>query len=308
MSKALGMRLRSDVNPNNQKRLIDVVEKTNEAKLGAFASMCEDVKSSAASYQGDNILFPASGYALILGSCGAFVAGGVHPKLIADVSASAKILMADMGSDPEIHRICREQAIQLASTYVHKLTPAAAEVILETGLKLHTFKKDGENRLSPEEVVLRANCIARGRASLGQAQPTGADIDGEVDGAHLKESIAQHGWARTITISAMMVIDRIPNRQVAYQFLLEELDGARQGNDASQAAARRSGISPEEYIGALNRSRPEVDGPEGPQQLLMELSLQLADDRELMAKFRCDVGRTVQEHFRLDPNMDNFNG
>ena len=96
-----------------------------------------------------------------------------------------------------------------------------------------------------------------------------------------------------------MVIDRISNREIAYQFLLEELDGARQGNEASQAAARRSGISPKEYIGTLNRSRPEVDGPDGPQQLLMKLTFQLADDQELMAKFRCDVGRAVQEHFKL---------
>ena len=166
VSKTLGMALRSDVNPNSQKRLIDVVEKTSEAKLGAFASMCEDVKLSAPSYRGDSILFPASGYALILGSCGAFAAGGVHPKLISDFSALAKILLTDIGTDPEIHRICREQAIQLASTYVHKLTAASAEVIVEMGLKLHAFIEDGESRLSPEEVVLRANRIARDRAAF----------------------------------------------------------------------------------------------------------------------------------------------
>lgn len=166
LSKALGMTLRPDVNPNSQKRLIDVVEKTHEAKLGAFASMCEDVRSSGLSYVGDNILFSSAGYALILGSCGAYVAGGVHPKLISDYSAIAKTLMGDIGNDPEIHGICREQAVALASTYVYKLTPEAAEIIMETALKLDVFTKDGESRLSPEEVVLRAKRIARDRASL----------------------------------------------------------------------------------------------------------------------------------------------
>lgn len=121
----------------------------------------------------------------------------------------------------------------------------------------------------------------------------------EEENAFLRKSIADNGWQGTILIAAMMVIGRIPNTTVAYQFLLEELDGARQGNEYAQQTARRSGISPHEYIGALQNSQPEVDGPDGPQQLLMGLSFQLADDPALMAKFRCDVGRTIQEHFNL---------
>lgn len=165
VSKALGMSLRPAVDPSRQKRLIDVVEKINQAKLGAFASMCEDVRSSAQNYRGDNILFSSAGYALILGSCGAYVAGGVHPKLISDYSGMAKTLMADIGSDPVAHRICKEQAIALASTYIHKLTPQAAEIIIETGLKLDAFTNDGESRLTPDEVVLRAKRIARARTA-----------------------------------------------------------------------------------------------------------------------------------------------
>jgi len=165
VSEALGMSLRPAMDPNRQKRLIDVVEKTNQAKLGAFASMCEDVRSSAQSYRGDNILFSSAGYAMILGSCGAYVAGGVHPKLISDYSEMAKTLMADIGNDPETHRICRDQAIALASTYVNKLTPQAAEIIIETGLKLNTFTNDGESRLTADEVVLRAKRIARTRTA-----------------------------------------------------------------------------------------------------------------------------------------------
>lgn len=163
VSKALGMSLRPAMDPNRQKRLIDVVEKTNQAKLGAFASMCDDVRSSAQSYKGDNILFSSAGYALILGSCGAYVAGGVHPKLIADYSEIAQTLMADIGDDPEVHRICKEQAIALASTYVSKLTLQSAEIIIENGLNLDVLTNDGESRLTPEEVVLRARRIARAR-------------------------------------------------------------------------------------------------------------------------------------------------
>jgi hypothetical protein len=160
VSNTLGTTMWPTEEPNGQKRLIDVVKKTNKTKLGAFASMCEDVRSSAQSYRGDNILFCSAGYALILGSCGAYVAGGVHPKLILDTLVVAKTLMADIGSDQEIHQICRKQAVALASTYVHQLTPESAEVIIEMGCKLDVFTKEGESRLSPEEVVLRAKRIA----------------------------------------------------------------------------------------------------------------------------------------------------
>lgn len=133
-----------------------------------------------------------------------------------------------------------------------------------------------------------------------QRRPIGhSNHDAEEDTAYLKKSITKNGWQGTITIAAMMVIARIPNKEIAHQFVLEELDGASKGNEYSQETARCSGISPNEYIGALKRSRPEVDGPDGPQQLLMELSFQLADDRELMAKFRCDVGRAIQDHFEI---------
>lgn len=167
VSNALGMALRPTVDPKSQKRLIDVVEKTNNAKLGPFASMCEDVRSSAQSYRGDNILFYSAGYALILGSCGTYVAGGVHPKLVLDTLTAARTLMAGSGSDPEVTRICKEQAVALARTYVHKLTLEAAEVITEMGCKLDVFTKDGETRLSPEDVVLRAKHIARNNPSFG---------------------------------------------------------------------------------------------------------------------------------------------
>ena len=161
VSTALGMSLRPAVDPKRQIRLIDVVEKTNQAKLGAFASMCEDVRSSAESFRGDNILFSSAGYALILGSCGAYVAGGVHPKLISDYSGIAKTLMADIGSDPETHQICKEQAFALASTYVSKLTPRAAEIIIEMGLKLDVLANAGESRLTADEVASRAERVAR---------------------------------------------------------------------------------------------------------------------------------------------------
>lgn len=144
-----------------QKRLIDVVEKTCTAKLGAFASMCDDVKTSADKFVGDDILFASSGYALILGACGAYVAGGVNPKLITDFYVCAQSLMASIGDNQELHRVCKKQAVDLASTYVRHLNPEAAEVIMKTGLEFNVFAEGGKGRMSPDEVVQHARRIAR---------------------------------------------------------------------------------------------------------------------------------------------------
>ncbi len=104
----------------------------------------------------------------------------------------------------------------------------------------------------------------------------------------------EHATDRFVQIIAQ----KLPTRQVAYRFILEELDGASKGNAASQRFARESGIASAEYLGALSRSTPEVDGPEGPQQLLLGLSLQISD-RDQMADFRCKIDDKIMQSFQL---------
>lgn len=143
------------------KTLLDLVEKSSAAKLGAFASMSEDVRASADQFAGNDMLFGAAGYAILLGACGAYVAGGVHPKLIADYTAVAKTLMDGIENDRALQEACKKQAFDLGSTYVRGLTPEAAEVILKAGLQLEVFAGQGEARLSPEVVVKHAKRMAR---------------------------------------------------------------------------------------------------------------------------------------------------
>ena len=73
-------------------------------------------------------------------------------------------MIADVQGNPEAVDICKSQAVALASTYVHKLTPEAADVIIEMGLKFERLVDDDKERLSPDEVVLRARRIARDKA------------------------------------------------------------------------------------------------------------------------------------------------
>lgn len=117
--------------------------------------------------------------------------------------------------------------------------------------------------------------------------------------SQLEQLIAKEGMECASAKFAEIVSQRLPTRAVAYKFILEELDGASQGNEYSKNFAKNSGIPVVSYDGALNTSYSEVDGPEGPQQLLLAHSMQLMPKQALAAEFRCNVDNFVMKRFKL---------
>lgn len=117
--------------------------------------------------------------------------------------------------------------------------------------------------------------------------------------SQLEQLIAKDGIEHASARFAEIVSQKLPTREIAYKFILEELDGASQGNEASQGFARNSGIPATAYSGGLGNSNVEIDGPDGPQQLLLALSMQLMPNQALMAEFRCRVDDNVMKRFRL---------
>lgn len=92
----------------------------------------------------------------------------------------------------------------------------------------------------------------------------------------------------------MHVLSRIDSIEIAYQFVLEELDAASQGNDFSITFAEKSGISSNEYSGSLHNSWIEVDGPDGPQQTLHQISSLYPDHT---AMIRVAVVDRIMRHY-----------
>lgn len=117
--------------------------------------------------------------------------------------------------------------------------------------------------------------------------------------SQLEKLIAKDGIEHATARFAEIVSQKLPTREVAYRFILEELDGASQGNEASQSFAKNSGIPASAYSGALGNSSSEIDGPDGPQQLLLALSMQLMPDQARMEEFRCRVDDNVMKRFKL---------
>ncbi|MFM5668440.1 hypothetical protein [Aeromonas hydrophila] len=105
------------------------------------------------------------------------------------------------------------------------------------------------------------------------------------------------------TVSELIkIIDsKQDSKKVAWQLVLEELDAARHGSDFVQDRIKRFYINESEYIGAMSRSWDDVDGPEGPQQFLISLSMMLSErvGIETAAAVRISIVEYILHHYKL---------
>lgn len=105
----------------------------------------------------------------------------------------------------------------------------------------------------------------------------------------LEKLIEKDGIEHAAKRFSEIILQKIPTEEIAYQFVLEEIEAASQGNDTAISFARNSGISPQEYKGSMSNSRPEVDGPDGPQQFILALCMQLQPNVDLVVELRTKI-------------------
>lgn len=102
-----------------------------------------------------------------------------------------------------------------------------------------------------------------------------------------------------------LVSSKIKTKEIAYQFILEELEAAAQGNQEAQDFVAKNKFMADEYEGAMQNSIPEVDGPDGPQQTLLTLLMQTGSSPEIMASIRIRVVQKIINHwFSEDENPE----
>jgi len=100
------------------------------------------------------------------------------------------------------------------------------------------------------------------------------------------------------------VDNRIPTKDIAYQFVLEELDAASQGNKAAIQFVQDSGFSEAEYKDAMKNSSEEVDGVNGPQQFLLNSVMPYASNIDLMVNTRLSVVKNIIEEWELQSDTE----
>jgi len=122
----------------------------------------------------------------------------------------------------------------------------------------------------------------------------------------VQQAIDSMGFEEAAKHYAEIIRPTIPTLAVLQQFYWEELDAARQGNDVAKAFVKQSGLSETTYVGALNRSNVLVDGPDGPQQLLLRICMQLFDNEDLMVRFRLRLVSILIEGSGLNVRTEDY--
>lgn len=98
---------------------------------------------------------------------------------------------------------------------------------------------------------------------------------------------------------AQSICDAVVDKEVIMQLILEDIEGASMGNDKAKSFARASGISPKHYQGALNHSRPEVDGPKGIKTFLDQVALEYLPNLDKVAEFRLAATDYIMRFHRI---------
>lgn len=91
------------------------------------------------------------------------------------------------------------------------------------------------------------------------------------------------------------------SKKVAFQFVLEELDAAKDSANYIQDRIKSFYINESEYRGALDSSWDDVDGPCGPQQFLLSLTMVLSEriGIEKAALVRLSIVEYMLHHYKF---------
>lgn len=91
------------------------------------------------------------------------------------------------------------------------------------------------------------------------------------------------------------------SRKVAWQFVLEELDAAKDGIRFVQDYIKSFYINESEYRGALDTSWRDVDGPGGPQQFLLSFTMLLSEHigKEAALMARISIVECILHHYKF---------
>lgn len=98
---------------------------------------------------------------------------------------------------------------------------------------------------------------------------------------------------------AKSICSEVKDFELIYQLVLEDIEGASMGNDAAKKFARTSGITPDQYRGALNNSRPEIDASKGIKSYLDEMAMQFYPNSEKMAEYRLAATDYLMSHYGI---------
>lgn len=107
-----------------------------------------------------------------------------------------------------------------------------------------------------------------------------------------KDGVAHAGQR----FSSILMRDFLTTNSLAYSFVMQELDGARQGNDLSIKFVKDSGVAEYEYKGSLNQDTPELDMA---QEWMQMLTSKLYPRMDIIVSLRLEIVKNIMEKYGI---------
>lgn len=128
---------------------------------------------------------------------------------------------------------------------------------------------------------------------LGKSERTEQEIAFE-------KSVIKDGYKYAGMRVAQIINQKITSKTLARQFVLEELDAARQGNEFAINFVKQSGFESYEYIGAMSKTKWEGDESELEHlQLYFRYFLMQIKDIDLMVKLSTSTVDEIMKIWKL---------
>jgi Leucine-rich repeat (LRR) protein len=254
------------------KALCDFVEMTNDTGY-VFVNINNDL-GEAVENGVDNwppLMLMAYGYARRAAVAALYIQGIVEEDLYDHVKTFFKGMQIKTGHTVEFQEQAFAEAVKFMKGYSQVITS-----------------------FSVKKIVQIAEEYEKPPGTLSDAEL----FENIIETAHFEQNAYSSNAHSTRTDDAVKNItqgvnSRIGSKNIALQFVLEELDAARQGNEAAIQFVKNSGFSPSEYEGAMQKSFEEVDGPDGPQQFLRSSVMQYSSDMDFMINLRLQIVENI---------------
>lgn len=184
----------------------------------------------------------------------------------------------------------QEKAFDVAMEYMKTYNQAITKIFIIKMTHIADEYDSPAGEISDDELFKEVIEIVY----LEQQENIAHNEDGYTKKYGLEDVVKDGGVEFTANKFSEIIIKMIPSKEVAYQFVIEDIEAASQGNEVAQIFARNSGISPKEYKGALDNSKPEVGEL---QNLLWSLCQQLSLDFDMEIVFRTKIVDNVMKNF-----------
>ncbi len=99
------------------------------------------------------------------------------------------------------------------------------------------------------------------------------------------------------SLAEKLIKENLTDYSLAYQFILQEFDGAAHGDDVARAFVNMSSIDKSEYDGAISRDMPEP--VEKAADLLIAITAAVMPNMKLSVDLRLSVLANVMKHYRI---------